>query len=141
MRSQAEIVQLHDIVEDGEAEQAKPNEIVVDVEAAQAKADKVVAVVAEQAANENARPEHSIAAEVNSVASDEAAEEVVETNTCELCDRTFETLKGLRAHIGKRHKAIPQVDGSNDVTNEATYCKVCKECPDEIELGKTSIIT
>ena len=45
-------------------------------------------------------------------------------------------MKGLRAHIGKQHKAIPQVDGSNDVTNEATYCEVYKECPDEIETSE-----
>ena len=45
---------------------------------------------------------------------------------------------GLRAHIGSQHKVIPQVDVSNDVNgiNEPTYCKVCKECPNEIETSE-----
>ena len=47
-----------------------------------------------------------------------AAVEAVEAKTCGLCDKTFGTSKGLREHIGKQHKEIPQVDGSIDVVNE-----------------------
>ena len=123
------------------AAEAVQEETVIDVEAEQAKADEIVVDVdAEQASieNVNARPEVNNAAEAKDATGDKAAEEAVEANTCELCDKTFETLKGLRAHIGSQHKAIPQVDGSNDVNviNEPTYCKVCKECPDEINTSE-----
>jgi protein-arginine kinase activator protein McsA len=64
------------------------------------------------------------------------AVEAEEAKTCDLCDKTFGTLKGLRAHIGSQHKGIPQVDGSSDVVNEPTYCRVCKECPDEIKTSE-----
>ena len=84
----------------------------------------------------NARPVDNTAAEAKDATGGKAAEEAVETNTCELCEKTFTTLKGLRAHNGSQHKAIPQVDGCNDVINEPTYCKVCKECPDEIETSE-----
>ena len=84
----------------------------------------------------NAIPEENIAAEAKDAAGGKATEEAVEANTCEVCDKTFQTFKGLRAHIGKQHKEIPQVDGSNDVIDEPTYCKVCKECPDEIETSE-----
>ena len=62
--------------------------------------------------------------------------EAVNSKSCNLCDKTFGTLKGLRAHMGSQHKAIPQVDGSVDMINEPTYCKVCKECPHEIETSE-----
>ena len=29
--------------------------------------------------------------------------------------------------------AIPQLDGDIDISSEPTYCKICKECPDEFE--------
>ena len=82
---------------------------------------------------DNATPKADVAAEARV---GKTAAEAVEPQTCELCDKTFGTLNGLRAHIGKQHRAIPQVDGSNDVINEPTYCKVCRECPDEIETSE-----
>ena len=119
------------------AAEAVQEQVVVDVEAEQAKADEIVGYVdAEQASHENvnAIPEENIAAEAKDAAGGKATEEAVEANTCEVCEKTFQTFKGLRAHIGKQHKEIPQVDGSNDVNviNEPTYCTVCKECKDEI---------
>jgi hypothetical protein len=54
---------------------------------------------------------------------------------CDLCERTFDSLKGLRTHTGRQNKVssspIPQVDGLTDI-HEPNYCKVCEECPDEI---------
>ena len=53
-------------------------------------------------------------------------------------------MKALRIHKSRKHKAasrsplpIPQLDG--DSCNEAfeeNYCKVCEECPDEIETSE-----
>ena len=53
-------------------------------------------------------------------------------------------MKALRIHKSRKHKAasrsplpIPQLDG--DSSNEAfeeNYCKVCEECPDEIETSE-----
>ena len=120
------------------AADAEQDEIVVEVEAEQAKTemnDNHEVLVAEQTNIEkcNATPKANVAAEARV---GKTAAEAVEPQTCELCDNTFGTLNGLRAHIGKQHKAIPQVDGSNDVINEPTYCKVCRECPDEIETSE-----
>ena len=74
--------------------------------------------------------------DANVVAEATICETAVEVKTCDLCDNTFGTLKGLRAHIGSQHKEIPQVDGSSDVVNEPTYCRVCKECPDDVETSE-----
>ena len=47
----------------------------------------------------------------------------------------------LRNHEVSQHKLtespIPQIDGTGDtlksVVNEPSYCKICKECPDDLE--------
>ena len=63
-----------------------------------------------------------------------------EAHPCEVCERTFATLKGLRAHKGKQHKVtsspIPQIDGSSDFLHEPTYCKICEECHHEIKTSE-----
>ena len=74
--------------------------------------------------------------DANAAAEATIAETAEEAKTCDVCEKTFGTLEGLRAHIGSQHKVIPQVDGSSDVLNEPTYCRVCKECPDEIETSE-----
>ena len=65
-----------------------------------------------------------------------AAAESVKDYPCDVCDKTFETLKGLRTHTGKQHKTtssspIPQIDGADDNINEPTYCQICKKCHEE----------
>ena len=97
--------------------------------------DKQEDVDAEQANIEesNTKPNANVVAEATNA---NTAVEAVEAKTCELCDKTFGTLKGMRAHIGSQHKAIPQVDGSSDMVNEPTYRRVCKECPNEIETSE-----
>ena len=105
-----------------------------DVEAEQAKAenqDKQKNIEAEKANIEETSANENSEATISNT-----AVEAVEANTCDLCDKSFGTLKGLSAHIGHQHKTIPQVDGHSDLINEPTYCKVCKDCPNEIQTSE-----
>ena len=94
---------------------------------------------AEKAASDNASDNlnRTPAEEAVEVSEEIETAEKVETDnlTCDLCDKTFETLKGLRTHKGRQHKIksspIPQLDGLADM-HEPNYCKVCEECPHEI---------
>ena len=120
-----------------EAEQAKAVQQ-ADHERADAEQATQQAEQANKDANITPRPPTTLAAEVKVGAT---AAEAVKDYPCDLCEKTFGTLKGLRAHTGKLHKAsssspIPQIDGCNDAMNEPNYCKVCKCCPNEIETSE-----
>jgi hypothetical protein len=110
---------------DAVAEEATNSPIVTAVEA-----------VSGNASDNNSRINPTPAEEATDVSKLKTAEKV-ETNDfeCNLCKKTFETMKGLRTHIGRQHKVtsspIPQVDGLSD-RHEPNYCHVCEECPDEI---------
>ena len=74
----------------------------------------------------------------NSIVAEQAA--AVKDYPCDLCERTFGNLKGLRAHTGKQHKPtnspIPQLDGAVEFVHEPTYCKICKECHPETKTSE-----
>ena len=59
-----------------------------------------------------------------------------ENFSCELCESIFKSLKGLRAHIGRKHKAsdspIPQVDGVT-LDNELTWNFSSEFADDDVE--------
>ena len=90
----------------------------------------------EETVNEeqNAFIQHPTTEEVGDIekTQNEAAEEAIPSTTeikntvaeqadpehpCDLCDKRFGTLKGLRAHVGRQHKTIPQIDGVDDIYN------------------------
>ena len=62
--------------------------------------------------------------------------------SCEECDMKFDLERSLRAHKVKEHKVtsspIPQVDGMSEYEDmlKPTYCKICQECPYEIETSE-----
>ena len=67
-----------------------------------------------------------------------------EGNTCALCERTFENVKGLKIHEGKQHRTkspIPQLDGCCDNIVEYEFTldahEVCTD-DDAVEALKTN---
>ena len=68
------------------------------------------------------------------------AEQADPLHPCDLCEKSFGTLKGLRAHVGRQHKTscspIPQIDGVDDSYNEATFCKICQSCHEETKTSE-----
>ena len=76
-----------------------------------------------------------------SAAAEKVVEEATSEHNCDLCDKSFGTLKGLRAHIGRKHKVpgspIPQTDGICDKTpNVATFCKIFQESHEETKTSE-----
>ena len=46
----------------------------------------------------------------------------------------FATLRGLKQHQGRQHKAIssiPQMDGAGDMIDYNLFCKICEDCHEE----------
>ena len=51
----------------------------------------------------------------------------------------FDLEEDLRRHIVREHNPmIPQIDGivDSDIVLKPTYCKVCEECPEEMECSE-----
>ena len=71
--------------------------------------------------------------EVVQVESQQVAEEATVEHCCNLCARTFGTLRGLKAHQGRQHKpSIPQIDGAADETIDYDlFCEICGNCHEE----------
>ena len=115
-----------------EAEEASENGVIVKDSVA---AEEVVALdqvvdVTEEAAEEVVDHEN--------VANEIAAAEAVTDFKCDLCDKTFNGVRALRAHQGRTHKAtrspIPQLDGESEVLeNCVTYTFVSEYALDDIE--------
>lgn len=60
---------------------------------------------------------------------------------CEFCDMEFDDQETLKNHAVRKHQVtsspIPQIDGAGHrKLYEPNYCKVCEECPDEIETSE-----
>ena len=71
-------------------------------------------------------------------ANEMAAAEAVTHFKCDLCDKTFNSVRALRAHQGRTHKAtgspIPQLDGESELLeNCVTYTFVSEYALDDIE--------
>ena len=68
------------------------------------------------------------------------AEKAVSDYLCDICEKTFVTLKGLRSHTGQVHKAtyspIPQIDGNSDKIDETTFCRICKDWHEETKTSE-----
>ena len=79
-----------------------------------AKAEKANAAVHEQENAEEAN-ERKIPTE--------KLDESIDEKVSETCDNAV-------------NDAIPQLDGDIDISSEPTYCKICKECPDEFETAE-----
>ena len=64
---------------------------------------------------------------------EQVAEEATLEHSCDLCAKTFGTLRGLKAHKGRQHKAsIPQIDGAADETvHHDLFCEICGNCHKE----------
>ena len=67
----------------------------------------------------------------------EAATDNVEF-TCEICDKTFDSVRGLRTHEGRLHKAtcstIPQLDGEPEMLDDfITYTFVSEFAREDID--------
>ena len=135
-----------------EERKKKAEEAVEIAEAVQAHHEHAVAEEAEheheRAVTEEADNEHAAAeqAELQHVEAEQAkTEEVAIENaaveatdfTCDLCDREYDSLRALRTHQGKKHKAsspIPQLDGgSENLGNTATYTFVSEFAIEDIE--------
>ena len=110
-----------------------------EVEAEQAEAEQQTVQECADAEQAKQANQATLAAEASVGVNTSTAEKAVKDFLCDFCDKTFETLKGLRTHTGRLHKEtsspIPQIDGCNDA-NEPTYCKVCRKCPNEIETSE-----
>jgi hypothetical protein len=82
---------------------------------------------------ENKTAEEAISSETETKKT--IAEQADPEHSCDLCEKSFGTLKGLRAHVGRQHKTssspIPQIDGVDDSFHEATFCKICQSCHEE----------
>ena len=87
---------------------------------------------------ENATIEEVVAAETEKNLL--IAEKAVSEHLCDICEKTFVTLKGLRSHRGQVHKAtyspIPQIDGTSDKSQETTFCRICKDCHEEMKTSE-----
>ena len=71
------------------------------------------------------------------VEEEKVAEEATLEHFCDLCERSFATLRGLKQHQGRQHKAptissIPQMDGADDdMIDFDLFCKICQDCHEE----------
>ena len=87
---------------------------------------------AAEAVHDAAKAEKADAA----VLEQEKAEEVTEGRmSTEKVDEAIDEKVSL-THDKSVDDAIPQLDGEIDITSEPTYCKICKECPDEFETAE-----
>ena len=78
---------------------------------------------------------------VEAAAAEIVVEEATSEHHCDVCDKSFETLKGLRAHIGRKHKVpgspIPQTDGISDmIPDKATFCKIYQESHEDTKTSE-----
>ena len=105
-------------------------------------ADKAATKEAEKAmenkAAENATNDitDNKANDTTTVEVEEVAEEATSEHSCDLCEINFATLRGLKQHQGRQHKAqaissIPQMDGAGDVIDYNLFCKICEDCHED----------
>ena len=68
---------------------------------------------------------------------EKVAEEATLEYSCDLCERSFATSRGLKQHQGRKHKAptpssIPEMDGADDLMIDYNLiCKICEDCHEE----------
>ena len=83
-----------------------------------------------------AEPAETAALELDIPAEEAAAEKASEMFACEMCDSKFNSLRAIRVHIGKKHKAtgspIPQIDGaSSEIAEESVIYTFKSEYAEE----------
>ena len=81
------------------------------------------AQVGDEATEEDQGTDSDIAEEVILDKTGENANFAVQANSCDFCEKTFSSVKGVKAHEGRVHKPssspIPQLDGVGDMSSES----------------------